>query len=115
MFYHSGVTCEKRSCGDKAVSLNITHHLPLQGNKQQLAGQCLAQNLAYCHLKFGKQVSAIKQPVWYVYNSIPGQNMAVIYLNQMFFIVLYSIGPVNKNLYYSCNIRADFFKKICLQ
>lgn len=91
MFHHSGVTCEKRSHGDKVVS---QHYTP-RADKKQLAGQFQIQKLAYRHLKFGKLVSAVKEPIWYiymvyVYNSIPDPNMAVIYLNQMFFIMLNS-------------------------
>lgn len=93
-------------------SLNITCHQAVQGNKKQLAKQYEIHNLPYCHLKVGKLVSAIKQPTWYnMYSSIPEQNMASIHLNQMFFIVLYSIEPINKTRYYSCNIRADLFFK----
>lgn len=90
-------------------AVNITRRQTLRGDEKQLAGQYPTHNLAFCHLQFGKLVSAIKQPIWYVYNSIPEQNMAFIYLNQVFFIVRCSIVPIITNLYYSFNIRADLF------
>ena len=89
-------------------SLSITRHQAVQGNKKQIAKQYETHNLAYCHLKVGKLVSAVKQPTWYMYSSIPEQNMASIDLNQMFFILLYSVEPINTTLYYSYNIRAFF-------
>lgn len=95
-------------------ALNITRCKTLQGDEKQLAEQHQTHNLVSCHLKFGKLVSAVKQPIWYVYNSIPEQNIALIYLNQMFFIVLYSIVPIIKSLYYSL-FRTDLCLKICLQ
>lgn len=68
-------------------------HTP-QGDKKQLVGQFQVQKLAYRLLKAGKLVSAVKEPIWYiymvyVYNSIPDPNMAVVYY-QMFFIMLKS-------------------------
>lgn len=88
---HSGVTGEKRSRADKVVS---QHHMP-RGDKKQLAGQFQVQKLAYRHLEFGKLVSAVKEPIRYiymvyVYSSISDPSMAVVYLNQMFFIMLNS-------------------------
>lgn len=91
VFDRSWVTREKGSHRDKVVS---QHHTP-QDDKKQLAGQFPIQKLAYCRLQFGKLVSPVKEPTWYiymvyVYNSIPDPNMADIYLNQMFFVMLNS-------------------------
>lgn len=86
-------------------SLNITRP---RGDKKQLVGQFQVQKLAYCHLKFGKLVSAVKQPIWYVYNSIPDPNLAVIYLNQMFFIVLYSSANKKTNTIIAATLGLTF-------
>lgn len=56
--------------------LSITRCQILRGNEKQLAGRHQTHSLAFCHLKLGKLVCAVKQPIWYVYNSVPEQNMA---------------------------------------
>lgn len=39
----------------------------------------------------------------------PSEILSLFYLNKMFFILLYSIVLVIKNLYYSFNIAVGFF------
>lgn len=81
-------------------SLNITHHQRLEGIKKQLAGKYQAHSLAFCHLKFGKLMSAVKQPIWYVYNSIPEQNMAFCHFLKI--CICLEIKLVYKNITIGC-------------
>lgn len=52
-----------------------------------------------------------------VLDIFPSEILSLFYLNKMFFILLYSIVLVIKNLYYSFNIAVGFFffLKLCLQ
>jgi hypothetical protein len=73
----------------------------LQSKEKQLAGQYQIHNLAFCHLKLGKLVSAVK-PMWYVNNnSILEQIWLLSFFSKFASIkkLAYIISPLDIDVY----------------